>query len=127
MYGNPFSLGDVAGQLIATLPNCPGDNFTFTCTVHGDMSGVTIWRVGGSSECPLLHSTPNEPHPCWDGSPFTFTYGPEFGTRISSFTSVLSGTVTPTLDGTLVECFGPALSRSAENIVGNSTLQIIGK
>ena len=127
MYGNTFSPGDVAGQLIVTLPTCPGDNFTFTCIVHGDMMGFIHWRVGGRNECVLLHSTHNDPHPCWKDSPFTVTYGPEFGTRASSFTSVLSGTVTPTLNGMLVECFGPAMFRSAENMVGSSTLQIIGK
>lgn len=129
MYHTSFSPGDVAGELIATLPTCPGDNFTFTCTVNGDNQGITLWRVGGrdGQECPLLHSTPNKPHPCWENSSFIVTYGPEFGPRVSSFTSVLGGTATPTLDGTLVECFGPTLSRDGGNLVGNSTLQIVGK
>ena len=50
-----------------------------------------------------------------------------FGTSATSFTSTLSGTATPALNGTLVECFGPALSRDAGNVVGNSTLQIVGQ
>ena len=46
---------DVVGQLTAPPPTCSGDSITFTCTVTGDMSGVTTWRVGGSTECHLVH------------------------------------------------------------------------
>ena len=81
-------------QLTAPPPTCLGDIFTFRCNVTGDRNGVTIWRVGGSSECLLAHT---------------------------STSSTICGR-----NGTLVECFGPALSRAAGNMVGNSTLQIIG-
>ena len=85
--------------------------------------------MGGRDDqvCALPHSTANDPHPCWEDSPFTVTYGPEFGTNATFFTSVLGGTVTPALEGTLVECFGPAYSRTVDHIVGNSTLQVVGK
>ena len=122
------SLGNVAGQFTAAPPTCPGDTFTFRCTVTGNRNGVTIWRVGGSSDCLLGHSTADLPGPCGSGSPFTVTTGTGFGTsNATSFSSTLSGTAAPTLDGTLVECFGPALSRDAENRVGNSLLQISGQ
>ena len=121
-----YSPGDVAGQFTAALPTCPGDTFIFRCNVTGDRSGVTLWIVGSSSECPLLHSTPDS-HPCGTGSPFTARSVVGFGIDATSFTSTLSGTATPTLNGTLVECFGPAFSRGSDNMVGNSTLQILGQ
>ena len=132
MFGNFISLpGVVTGQFTAPPPTCPGDNFTFRCTVRvtvtGNRNGVTIWRVNGSKECSLVHSTAHDPGPCGSGSPFTATPGTEFGTSATSFTSTLSGTATSTLNGTLVECFGPTLSRDAENMVGNSALQILGQ
>ena len=54
--------------------------------------------------------------PCWSGSPFIVTTGTGFGTSATSFSSTLSGTATSELNGTLVECFGPVLSRNAGNI-----------
>ena len=63
-----------------------------------------------------------------NSSDFTVTTGTGFGpTNATSFSSTLSGTATPALNGTLVECFGPRLARDAENMVGNSTLQILGQ
>ena len=122
-----FSPGDVAGQFTAALPTCPGDTFTFTCTVTGGMRGVSIWRVGdGSSECSLLHSTASAPGPCGPGSSFTFTTGTGFGTSATSYSSTLSATAIPALNGTLVECFGPGLARDAGNRVGKSRIQILG-
>ena len=82
--------------------------------------------MGGSSECGLLHSTSHDG--CGSGSPFTgspFTVTPVtgFGTSATSFTSTLSGTASPTLDGTLVECFGPDLDRDP---IGMDVVQILG-
>ena len=115
----------VAAQFTAPPPTCPGDTFTFRCTVTGDRSGVTIWRVGGSSECVLAHSRVDEPHPCGPDSAFTARWGTGFETTsATSFSSTLSGTATPELNDTLVECFGPDLSRNA---VGMSTLRILGQ
>ena len=125
-YGNYFLLGDVAAQFIAAPPTCPGDNLIFNCTV-GNNNGVTLWRVGGRSECALVHSTQSDPHSCRSGSPFIVSTETGFGTNATSFLSTLNSTATSTLDGTLVECFGPALSRDAENRVGNSILQISGQ
>ena len=122
------SPGVVAGQFTPPPPTCPGDAFTIRCTVTGDRDGVTIWRVGGgSSECLRGHSTASAPGPCGVASPFTVTPGTGFGTNATSFSSTLSGTATSTLNGTLVECFGPGLDRDAENRVGNSLLQISGQ
>jgi len=121
-------LGHVAGQFTAAPPTCPGDTFTFRCNVTGDMNGITIWRVGGgSSECSLVHSTASVPVSCGVASPFTAAPGTGFGTSSTSFTSTLSGTATTTLNGTLVECFGPAFNRDAGNLVGTNTIQIRGQ
>ena len=119
--------GDVAGQFTAAPLICPGDIFTFRCNV-GNMQGITIWRVGRSSECALVHSTKGFPIPCGSGSAFIARPWTGFGiTGASLFSSTLSGTATSALDDTLVECFGPHLSRDTGNLVGNSTLQIIGQ
>ena len=124
MYISP---GNVAGQLTAAPPTCPGDTFTFRCTVTGDRNEITVWRVGGSSECILPHSTAGTTSTCGPGNAFTAKSRTAFGTNGPSFISMLSGIATSKLDGTLVECFGPDLARDAGNMVGNSTLQIQGQ
>ena len=127
-YLNAVPPGYAAGQFTAPLPTCPGDIFTFRCTVTGNVTGVTLWRVNGSSECLLPHSTLHNPRPCGTASGFTVTTGTGFGiTNATSFSSTLSGTATSGLDGILVECFGPQFSRNAGNRVGNSSLQFLGQ
>ena len=120
-----FSPGD--GQFTAAPPTCPGDTFTFRCTVTGDMSRFTHWKVGGSSECFLSHTTPMDPRSCGNSSDFIVTTGTGFGTNATSFSSTLSGTAIPALDGTLVECFGRDVGQVVGNMVGNSTLQMLGQ
>ena len=117
--------GDVAGQFTAAPPTCPGDTFTFTCTVDGDMNGLTVWRVGVSSECPLFHSDAGASSLCGPGSAFMAAAGAGFGTNVTSFTATLRGTATSALDGTRVQCF-PDANRDPGNRVGDSNLQIIG-
>ena len=91
------------------------------------MNGITIWRVGGSSDCLLRHTSAGNTARCGSQNAFTATPGTGFGTSGTSFSSTLSGTATPALNGTLVECFGPGLDRDAENMVGVSTLQTLGQ
>ena len=120
-----FSPGDVTGQFTAPPPTCPGDTFTFRCTV-GDVNGETTWRVGGNSQCPLSHQR-RSTAVCGPNREFQATPGIGFGmTSATSFTSTLSGTAVFTLNSTLVECFGPANNVLPENRVDSSTLQIIG-
>ena len=119
--------GDVTGQFTAAPPTCLDGTMIFTCTVTGDMGGVTLWRVNGSSECLLSHNTVDATSACGPDRAFTARGVTGFGTSATSFTSTLSGTATSALNGTLVECFGPAFSRDAGDMVGNSTLQILGK
>ena len=121
-----LSPGDTTGQLTEAPPSCPGDNFTFTCTVGGNKNDITIWRVNGSMECPLAHTTKFGPAPCGNGDDFTVMTSTGFATNGTSFTSTLTGNVTSGLCGTLVECFGPAYSLNPENMVGNRTLQTVG-
>ena len=120
--------GDVAGQLAPAPTTCIEDTFTFTCTVTGDFSGFTIWRVGRSSdnECALVHRVTNLVT-CGQGITYSATPRAGFGTNGPTFTSTLSGTADPALDGTLVECFGPAINVQPGNMVGSSTLQILGQ
>jgi len=120
--------GDVAEQFIPTSPTCPGDTFMFRCTVVGNVSGITTWRVGGTSECPLVHGSLSTAICGPDNAKLTARaetgFGP--GTSATSFSSTLSGTATPALNGTLVECFGPANNVDQGNRIGSSTLQIKG-
>ena len=121
-------VGDIAGQFTAAPPTCPGDTFTFWCTVGGGSNGFTTWRVDQSSECVLVHGSISSPV-CGADNAFiarsAVGFGP--GTSATSFTSTLSGTATPALNGTLVECFGPANNVDPGNMVGNNTIQIIGQ
>ena len=101
----------------------------FTCTVTGDMSGTTIWRVNDSSKwCTLPHvSTGGTSCSSSEGShAFTAIPGTEFGTSATSYSSTLSGTATSALNGTLVECFGPAVKTELWNRVGMGTILIVG-
>ena len=117
-----FSPGDVAGQL--TAPHtCPGQNFTFTCNVTGNRSDFTSWRVNGSYDSTLPHRS-NTTVIFGPNKEFTAKAGTGFGRNATSFMSTLSG---PAWVGTLVECFGPPKDLDPWNLVGNSTLQIIGE
>ena len=123
------SPGDVVGQFIAAPPTCPNDTFTFTCTVDGDRSQVTHWRVGMATinmACSLLHSTANRIM-CGPNNAFTAIPGSGFG-RVNaiSFSSTLTGTAALLLDDTVIECFGPGTTVTFGNRVGNSTLQVLG-
>ena len=121
-----FSPVDVSGLFTAPPPICPGDTFTFRCTVTGDRNGVTIWRVNAGSDCNLVHRISSSSI-CGPSEVFTARSGTGFGTNGPSFTSTLSGTAPPTLNGTLVECFGPANNVDPGNRVGDSALQILGQ
>ena len=92
------------------------------------MSGETIWRVGGNSECNPLRHRSSSSSICGPGDAFTARPGTGFGnTSATSFSSTLSGTATPELNGTLVECFGPARNVNPGNRVGGSNLLITGQ
>ena len=122
-----FSLGDTGRQFTTAPATCPENVFTFECTVNGNMSGITIWRVNGSSECILLHISTHESFTmCGPDDAFTARPGTGFGTN-GPFSSTLSGTATFTLNGTLVECFGPTTMRDANNTVGNSAVKVLGQ
>ena len=116
---------DVTGQLTVS-PTCPGHTFNFNCTVTGDMSGVTTWRLNGSIECNLLLRS-DSISTCNGSDNFRAMPGAGFGTTATSFTSTLSGTAYPALNGTLIECFGPANNVDLGNRVGNRTIQIVGE
>ena len=81
--------------------------------------------MNGSSECNLFHRS-NFSSICGPSDSFTARPGSGFGT-ITSFTSTLSGTADPELNGTLVECFGPANNVDPGNRINGSNLEILGK
>ena len=57
---------------------------------------------------------------------FTARSGVGYGTSNTFYSSTLSGTATPALNGTQFECFGPANNVDPRNRVNGSTLQILG-
>ena len=91
------------------------------------MSGITIWRVNRSSECPLSHISTTSSTICGPSTAFIAKPGTGYGTHATSFTSTLSGTADPALNGTLVECFGPDNNIDPGNRVDIGTLQMLGK
>ena len=122
-----FLLGDVSGQLTMPPPTCPGDIFSFTCNVEG-INAITIWRVDGSSNMCTLSHLSTSPATCRPRNDFIATPGTGFGTTCAtSYTSTLSGTASPTLNGILVECFGPVNSVDTENRVGYSSIHVLGQ
>ena len=118
--------GGVDGQFTAAPLVCPGETFTFRCTVTGNMSGITTWRVNGSTECTLAHRS-NSSSLCGLSDRFTARSGTGFGTSGPSYTSTLSGTVGSAMNGTLVECFGPGNNVDPGNRINGSNLEILGK
>ena len=128
MFVSNFFPADVNGQLIAPPVTCSGNIFTYQCIVNGGgINGITIWRVDGSSECTLVHASAGNTARCGPQNDFTATTRSGFGTSATSYSSTLSGIATTTLNGTLVECFGPGTNRDADNMVGSGTLQILGQ
>ena len=80
--------------------------------------------MAGSIECILVHRATSI---AVCGNVFTARPETGFGTNGPLFTSTLSGTAEPTMNGTLVECFGPANNLDPGNKINGSTLQIIGQ
>ena len=80
----------------------------------------------GSSECSLTHRSTSD-DTCGTNDAFIATPHTGFARNASSFLSTLSGTGNLTLNGTLIECFGPANNLDLGNMVGSSILQIIGQ
>ena len=123
-----FCIGNVTGQLTGG-PACPGDTFTFNCTVTGDRNGYTVWKVNNndSLRCALVHRSTSSTL-CRPEGAFTARPGIGFGiSTATSFSSTLSGTANLKLNGTLVECYGPDNNVDQGNKIGDSTLQILGQ
>ena len=64
---------------------------------------------------------------CGPERDFRARSGIGFGTSGPSFSSSLSGTASSNMDGMLFECFGPDNNVDPGNMVGNGTLQIVGR
>ena len=79
-----------------------------------------------SSECPLSHISTTSSPICGPSNAFTAKPGTGYATSATSFSSTLSGTSDPALNGTLVECFGPDNNVNPGNRIDEGTLQILG-
>ena len=120
--------GDVDGQLTEpSSPTCPGDAFTFDCTVvrMSGMNAVILWRVNGTSDLCIVSQISTNTDDCGPNNVFTASPG---GITATSYSSTLSGNADPELDGLLVECFGPVNDvQRMDNKVGESPIQIVGQ
>ena len=88
------------------------------------MNAVTLWRVNRTVDPCILSQISTSSEHCGPNDAFTASPG---NTNATSFSSTLSGTADPKLDGILVECFGPDNTVSIGNRVGESTIQIAGQ
>jgi len=123
-----LSADAAAGQFTTAPPTCPGDTIIYNCTVAGAFRMFTTWKVGGSSDCSLVHSSSSVTSTCGAGNGFRARAGTGFGTIAASFSSTLSVTATPALNGTLIECFGPgSLGGDLGNRVGDSVIRVLGQ
>ena len=127
MIVTPLFVDAAAGQFTAAPPTCPGGTISFRCIVGGDNTMQTTWRVGGRSECPLVHRGTTSLS-CGPSNAFTAKSVTGFGTNTAPFLSSLSVTATPALNGTLIECFGPGRGGGdLGNRVGDSAIQVLGQ
>ena len=90
----------------------PGDSPQFRYTVE-DVSGLgtTFWTVtenGTEHECRLSHSAPNDMQTCGPNNQFEAHLDAPFGSSYPS--TLIVGSISPHLNGTSVECAGPAPS-----------------
>ena len=122
-----LSTGDVDGQLTApSSPTCPGNVFTFDCTVMpmSGMNAITLWRVNGNRDLCILSQISTNSDDCGQNNAFTAS---PVRANATFFLTTLSGTADPELDGILVECFGPDNSVNMDNRVGERPIQIVGQ
>ena len=95
---------------------CPGEEFTYTCTIDGTGSSLTAWRMtpqpcaGGAVA--LVHSTLGDP-PIECG-PFSAQLTASDG---DCYTSTLTVTASLELNGTVVTC-----EDALGNVAGSATI-----
>ena len=120
--------GYVDGQLTAPRsPTCPGNAFTFDCTVMpmSGMNAVILWRINNTTDLCIVSQISTNTDDCGQNDAFTASPGTSNAT---SFSSTLSATADPELDGLLVECFGPVNDKqNMDNKVGEHPIQIVGQ
>ena len=88
------------------------------------MKAITLWRVNGTMALCTLSQLSIGPENCGPNTAFTASPG---NIDATSFSSTLSGTADPALDGILVECFGPDNNLEIGNRVGGSPIRIVGQ
>ena len=105
---------------------CPGDSPQFRCTVE-DVSGLgtTFWTVtvNGTEDddCRLAHAVPNDMETCGPNDQFESYLDAPFGSSYPSTLTVSS--ISPHLNGTSVECAGPA----ASTVICTTSICLVGK
>ena len=119
--------GYVDGQLTAPRsPTCPGNAFTFDCTVMpmSGMNAVILWRVDDTTDLCIVSQISTNTDACGPNNAFTAS---PVRANATFFLSTLSGTADPELHGVLVECFGPVNNVNIGSRVGKSHIQIVGQ
>ena len=127
----PLYLGAAAGTLTTTPPStdgvltvCLDVPLSITCSHRNTASGVTRWRIIGTTtnNCDELvgHGNPQD-DTC---GPFTINMvSDDTGFQLNSTAQLAA--VSETLDGAMVECWDSASSHAES--VGNIIIQVVGE
>lgn len=111
---------------------CPGDSLIYTCRLHGDANGATVWNGTAFNGClhneiTLLHSffTPQQGvlGTCNNGAIVARSLGLEG----SNYTSQLNVTITSNLAGKTITCAYDAMTANQANDRIHFSTKIPGK
>ena len=104
---------------------CPGVPISLTCVHDNNASGVTRWRVTGTSTANCDENVGHGVLMPPDDMCGLFTITMISGSASSTvFTSTAQTTATEALNGAVVECFSSGLQTS---LLGNITINVLGK
>ena len=103
---------------------CPGEELTYTCTIDGTGSSLTVWRMTpqpcAGSGVALFHSTLGDP-PIECGN-FSAELTVSDGDCYTSTLTVTASPSIPELNGTVVIC-----QDNPGNVAGSATILIVGR
>ncbi len=126
-----LSSTDVAATLTSnvnstngTITVCPGVPLSFTCTHDNTASGVSRWRVTGTSTADCVRSVGHGEAMPMEEMCGLFTITMISGTSSPTmFTSTAQTNATDAINGAVVECFSSGLDSS---LLGNVTINVLG-
>ena len=111
---------------------CPGHHLIYTCTVHGEMTGATIWNGTAFRDCPQDEIIlPHSQFTSTRGSIGTCNKGDIVGSGLhvegNNYTSQLNITITPDTAGKTIICAYDALTADSSNDMIKFSTVVPGK